>query len=58
MRNFSAITAFVQSDDGATAAEYAVMLAAVFLALIVGATLFGDGVALWWTRNKNKIEAI
>jgi Flp pilus assembly pilin Flp len=58
MRNISAIGAFVHSDDGATAAEYAVMLAAVFLALIVGATLFGDGVELWWTRNKNEIDAI
>ena len=48
----------MNSDDGATAAEYAVMLAAVFLALIVGATLFGDGVELWWTRNKNEIDAI
>ncbi len=58
MSNSSAIGAFVNSDDGATAAEYAVMLAAVFLALIVGATLFGDGVELWWTRNKNEIDAI
>lgn len=58
MSYFSAVKTFVYSDDGATAAEYAVMLAAVFLALIVGATLFGEGVELWWTRNKNEIEAI
>jgi Flp pilus assembly pilin Flp len=58
MRNLTAIKAFVYSDDGATAAEYAVMLAAIFLALIVGANLFGDGVELWWTRNKTEIDAI
>lgn len=58
MRHLTAIKAFMCSDDGATAAEYAVMLAAVFLALIVGATLFGEGVELWWTRNKTEIEAI
>lgn len=58
MKNFAAIKAFVYSDDGATAAEYAVMLTAIFLALIVGAHLFGDGVELWWTRNKTQIESI
>ena len=58
MRTFAAIKAFVDSDDGATAAEYAVMLAAIFLVLIVGANLFGDSVELWWTRNKTAIESI
>ncbi len=48
----------MRSDDGTAAVEYAVMLAAVLLALIVGATLFGEGAFLWWTRNKDEIEAI
>lgn len=58
MRNFPTIKAFMRSDDGTAAVEYAVMLAAVLLALIVGATLFGEGAFLWWTRNKNEIDAI
>jgi pilus assembly protein Flp/PilA len=40
----STVLRFCREDDGPTAAEYAVMLAVIIVAAIVGLSTFGDGV--------------
>ncbi len=57
MRALSAIKSFLQSDDATTAVEYAVMLALILVAVIVGVTSAGGGVSAWWANIRNKVTA-
>lgn len=44
MRSFlSTVTRFLNSDDGPTATEYAVMLALIIIACVATISLIGDG---------------
>ena len=57
MRALSAIKEFLKSEDAATAVEYAVLLAMILVAIIVGVTSAGGGVSAWWANIKTKITA-
>jgi Flp pilus assembly pilin Flp len=45
------------NDDANTAVEYAVMLALILGAVIIGVTTAGGGVGQWWTDIKNDITS-
>ena len=51
------IARFIGSEDGATAVEYAVMLALILLACLAGITLVGDQTGANFTDSSDKIEA-
>ena len=57
MRSLSAIKRFLQSDDATTAVEYAVLLAMILIALVIGVTSAGGGVSTWWSNIKNKVTS-
>ncbi len=57
MRAISAIKKFLYSDDATTAVEYAVMLAMILVAIIIGVTSAGGGVSAWWTNIKNDLTS-
>ena len=57
MRAISAIKSFLRSDDATTAVEYAVMLALILVAVIIGVTSAGGGVGAWWTNIRTKVTA-
>jgi pilus assembly protein Flp/PilA len=57
MRLISAIKKFLNSDDATTAVEYAVLLAMILVALIVGLTSAGGGVSTWWTNIRTKVTS-
>ena len=57
MRAISAIRTFLQSDDATTAVEYAVMLALIIVAVIIGVTSAGGGVGAWWTNIRTNVIA-
>jgi pilus assembly protein Flp/PilA len=57
MRSLSAIKRFLTSDDATTAVEYAVLLAMILVALIIGVTSAGGGVSTWWTNIKTKVTS-
>lgn len=57
MRVISVIKKFLSSDDATTAVEYAVMLAMILVAIIIGVTSAGGGVSAWWTNIKNDITS-
>lgn len=48
---------FVQSEDGPTATEYAVMLALIIMVAIAGVTLLGTKVNLMFTNADSNIPA-
>lgn len=57
MRAISAIKKFLCSDDATTAVEYAVMLAMIMVAIIIGVTSAGGGVSVWWANIKNDLTS-
>ena len=57
MKTLKSIHRFLSTDDGTTAVEYAVMLAMILVAIIVGVTSAGGGVSGWWGKIKTKLEA-
>ena len=57
MRYLSAIKRFLLSDDATTAVEYAVLLAMILVAVIIGVTSAGGGVSTWWTNIKTKVTS-
>jgi len=57
MRVISAIKKFIRIDDATTAVEYAVMLAMILVAIIIGVTTAGGGVSAWWTNIQNDITS-
>lgn len=57
MRILSTIKRFLSSDDATTAVEYAVLLAMILIALVIGVTSAGGGVSSWWTNIKDKVTS-
>lgn len=57
MSAISAIKKFFAVDDATTAVEYAVMLAMILVAIIIGVTSAGGGVSTWWTNIKNGLTS-
>lgn len=53
----SLLRRFLQSDDAATAVEYAVMMALILLACIGAINALGAGSSGMWGNNKDKLEA-
>ena len=47
----------IRHDDGATAVEYAVMLALILLVCIGSIALLGTSTASTWLNNSNAIES-
>jgi pilus assembly protein Flp/PilA len=48
---------FIHSEEGATAAEYAVLLALLLLVVISAVTSVGNSTAGLWQSDVNKITA-
>lgn len=46
---------FLQREDGPTAAEYAIMLAAILGALIAIIAALGGSTSSWWASNSSQI---
>jgi pilus assembly protein Flp/PilA len=53
----TSIHRFFQADDAVTAAEYAVILALILLALISAVTAVGNSTSGLWQSDSNKISA-
>jgi pilus assembly protein Flp/PilA len=47
----------LQGEDGATAVEYAVMLACIILVCIGAITLVGGGTFNYWQNNRSELES-
>lgn len=52
---WAAIRRFVESEDGPTATEYAVMLSLILGSLILVITSTGNITSGWWTSNSTAI---
>lgn len=57
MKALKTFRQFLASEDATTAVEYAVLLAMILLAIIVGVTSAGGGVSNWWGNIKTKVES-
>ena len=57
MRLYKSIRRFVAEDEATTAVEYAVLLAMILVAIIIGVTQAGGGVSAWWGNIRTDIEA-
>ncbi len=57
MRVVSRIKKFLLSDDATTAVEYAVLLAMILIAIIIGVTSAGGGVSGWWSNIRDKVSS-
>jgi pilus assembly protein Flp/PilA len=53
----SLIRALLASEDGATAVEYAVLLALILVVLISAITAVGNSTSGAWQNNVNQISA-
>jgi pilus assembly protein Flp/PilA len=51
------IVAFIKDEAGASAVEYALLVALIALVLAGGATLLGKGISGMFTNTANKIDA-
>ncbi len=52
VRAISASENFLRGEEAATAIEYAVMLAMILVAIMIGVTSFGARASDWWTNIK------
>ena len=57
MQTLKIIRRFLTAEEGTTAVEYAVLLAMILIAIIVGVTSAGGGVSSWWGNIRTKVEA-
>ena len=57
MQALNKIRRFLTAEDGTTAVEYAVLLAMILIAIIIGVTSAGGGVSNWWGNIKTKVES-
>lgn len=57
MKALRTIRQFLLSESGTTAVEYAVLLAMILIAIIIGVTSAGGGVSSWWGNIRTKVEA-
>jgi pilus assembly protein Flp/PilA len=53
----TSIHRFFQGDEAATAAEYAVLLALILLALISAVTAVGNSTSGLWSSDANRISS-
>jgi len=51
------VQSFLDDSDGATAVEYAVMLAMILLVVLIGITATGNSVLDWWTDIDTNLNA-
>lgn len=49
MRIYNSLSQFLRREQGATAVEYAVMIALILVVVMAGITATGGGVAGWWS---------
>ncbi len=52
---FDAVKRFVQSEDGPTAVEYAVVVALIIIACITAITNFGSALSGWFTGTTTTV---
>jgi pilus assembly protein Flp/PilA len=57
MKLFKTMRRFLAADDATTAVEYAVLLALILVAIIVGVTQAGGGVSAWWGDIRTDLES-
>lgn len=57
MRLYKSIRRLIVSDDATSAVEYAVLLAMILVAIIIGVTSAGGGVSAWWGDIRNDLDA-
>ncbi len=57
MQALKKIRRFLTAEEGTTAVEYAVLLAMILIAIIIGVTSAGGGVSNWWGNIKTKVES-
>lgn len=53
----SRMVQFLESEDGPTTVEYAVLLAGILVVVIAGITLVGGGSANFWSDNKSQLDS-
>ncbi|KKC24513.1 Flp family type IVb pilin [Sphingomonas sp. SRS2] len=56
-RRRACFRALFRDENGATAVEYGLILALIFLALMTGVMALGDSVRGRWTDISNKVSA-
>jgi len=56
MRVLNILSTFCQSEDGATAVEYCVMIALIVIAVIAGVTATGGGAGAWWGNIDSDLD--
>lgn len=57
MRLYKSIRRFAAEEDATTAVEYAVLLAMILIAIIIGVTQAGGGVSAWWGNIRTDLDA-
>ena len=57
MKLFTAIRRFIAAEEATTAVEYAVLLAMILIAIIIGVTKAGGGVGAWWGNIRSALSA-
>ena len=57
MQLTQSIRRFLTESDGATAVEYAVMLALILGTLVIGLTSAGGGVSGWWSDINTELDS-
>ncbi len=56
--SFQAVKRFIESEDGPTAVEYAVVAALVIIGAIVGITALGTGLNTWFNGTGTYVGAL
>ena len=57
MKLVKSVRQFLASEDATTAVEYAVLLAMILVAIIIGVTSAGGGVSKWWGNISNDLDS-
>lgn len=57
MKYRKSLRRFLAADEATTAVEYAVLLALILVAIIVGVTQAGGGVSAWWGNIRSDLDA-
>ena len=56
-RTVRCIQRFLADEEGATVAEYAVLLALILLAIVTMVSEFGGSTATWWHHDADTISS-
>jgi pilus assembly protein Flp/PilA len=57
MKLYKSIRQFIASEEATTAVEYAVLLAMILVAIIIGVTQAGGGVSAWWGNIRTDLDS-